>query len=385
MVRAVFVGELRRGMVLAKSLLSVMISSRCRDDFPVGSSSNLSDLRRELKREIEAERTFGRKVFEVWINEDAPPAEGTQDSWDTCLKAVRECDILIVLSNGNAGWALGDKDVGICHAEYMEGLRSAQAKVRLISLPQVKDITGVAGERNRRFQQYLNSQTAFRGGDVNTVEDAKKRVYEAVADAVISLAQRGVQSAASTRFDTGAALDWTRLDFRHRKLAMEETLTSSLSGIARAKSMDDGVVVPIGGKSIAIIPHAIPAAFTVAAARELVGRPFLSDHLRVGMLQKAHGPLHLIACHRSATETQATALLGFPDAVVVSGAFGVFVADDVQKTQFAFLNNCRDDTQTRHACQRFFEWLQQTGESDLVAKRAESRSRIVKSIAKEQQ
>lgn len=362
-----------------------MISSRCRDDFPVGSGSNLSDLRHELKREIEAERTFGRKVFEVWINEDAPPAEGTQDSWDTCLKAVQECDILIVLSNGNAGWAVGDQDIGICHAEYMAGLRSSQAKVRLISLPQVKDIPSVAGERNRRFQHYLNAQTAFRGGDVSTVEEAKKRVYEAVADAVISLTQRGVQSAASTRFDTGAALDWTRLDFRHRKLAMEATLTSSLSGIARAKNMDDGVVVPIGGKSIAIIPHAIPAAFTVAAARELVGRPFLSDHLRTGMLQKAYGPLHLIACHRSATETQATALLGFPDAVVVSGAFGVFVADDVQKTQFAFLNNCRDDTQTRHACQRFFEWLQQTGEGDLVAKRAESRSRIVKSIAREQQ
>ncbi|MGE8640013.1 MAG: hypothetical protein ACN6PR_15275 [Achromobacter sp.] len=37
------------------------------------------------------------------------------------------------LSNGNAGWATGEQDVGICHAEYMEGLRSTQAKVRLVA------------------------------------------------------------------------------------------------------------------------------------------------------------------------------------------------------------------------------------------------------------
>ncbi len=39
--------------------------------------------------------------------------------------------------------------------------------------------------------------------------------------------------------------------------------------------------------------------------------------------------------------------------------------------------------QTRHAIQRFFEWLQQTGEAALVARRAVSRTRIVKVMAKE--
>lgn len=38
------------------------------------------------------------------------------------------------LSNGNAGWAVGEQDIGICHVEYMEGLRSTQAKVRLVAL-----------------------------------------------------------------------------------------------------------------------------------------------------------------------------------------------------------------------------------------------------------
>lgn len=368
---------------MAKSLIRVMLSSRCLDAFPAGSKTSLTDLRKELKTEIESAQVLGRKLFEVWINEDAPPAEGTQDSWDACLQAVRDCDVLIVLSNGNAGWAAGDQDIGICHAEYMEGLRSAQAKVRLVALPTVADTKGLAGERNSRFQNYLGRQTAFRGGEVRTVADAKKRVFEALSDAMISLAQRGVQAMASTRFDVGAALDWTRLDFRQRKVAMESTLRTALSGLKGAKTMEGNVVIMLDGKEVAVVVHAIPASFNVAAARELVGRPFLEDHLRVGLLASAHGPLHLIACHRGATETQATSLLGFPDATVVSGPFGVFVADDVQKVQFAFLANCRDDSQTRHASQRFLEWLQQTGEAVLVARRAVSRARIVKVVARE--
>ena len=147
--------------------------------------------------------------------------------------------------------------------------------------------------------------------------------------------------------------------------------------------MGDDVVLPLGGKDIGVVVHAIPAAFTVAAAREMVGRPFLRDHERTDLLKKAQGPLHLIACHRGATETQARALLGFPDAIVVSDLFGIYVADEVQKVQFAFLANCRDDAQTRHALQRFLEWLEQSTEALRLAARAQSRANIVRTIAAE--
>jgi hypothetical protein len=80
---------------------------------------------------------------------------------------------------------------------------------------------------------------------------------------------------------------------------------------------------------------------------------------------------------------QATKLLGFPDATVVSAPFGIFVADNIQKMQFAFIVNCRDEANTRHGVQRFFEWLAQTGEDALVAERAMARARIVAAIAKE--
>jgi len=150
-------------------------------------------------------------------------------------------------------------------------------------------------------------------------------------------------------------------------------------------SEDHGhLIARIAGREILIVPSAIPAALTVGPAKELVGQPFLRDHELAPLLKgNRGGPVHVIACHRTATESQAARLLGFPDAEFVTTPFGVFVADNVQKVQFAFLTNCRDEANTRHGAQRLFEWLAQTGEDKLVAQRAAARARIVKAIALE--
>ncbi|EGB96573.1 hypothetical protein G1E_22895 [Pseudomonas sp. TJI-51] len=364
--------------------IRVMLSSRCDDRFPASSEQTLSSIRAQLKHEIEGTLLFGKQVFDVWINEDAPPSDGLQDSWDACLQAVRDCDVLLVLSNGNAGWASGDGDIGICHAEYMEGLATARGKVRFIAMPNIATDSGLDAQatRNLRFQAFIEQQSPFRGGMVSTVEQLRSRVQEALLDALVVLTQRGVAAAASSRFDMGQALDWTRMDFRQRKRAMEAVLLQALNG-GNTPASETYAIVPIAGLNVVVFAHAIPAAFTVAAARELVGKPFLHDHEHADLLNGAEGPLHLIACHRGATELQATALLGFADATVVSGSFGIFVADDIQKVQFAFLANCRDASQTRHALQRFREWLEQTGEAQALAKRAASRAKIVKIIADE--
>jgi hypothetical protein len=155
----------------------------------------------------------------------------------------------------------------------------------------------------------------------------------------------------------------------------------------RSGSTEDGdhLIVKLAGTDVLIVPDAIPAAISVGPAKELVGQPFLRDHELAQVLQKKHrgGPLHIIACHKTATETQAIKLLGFADATVVSAPFGVFVADNIQKVQFVFIVNCRDEPNTRHGVQRFFEWLAQNGEDSLVAERAKARTRIVSAIAKE--
>jgi hypothetical protein len=113
------------------SKLRIMISSRCLDYFPDGQVvTRLSDIRRELKTEIEAIEVFGKKVFEVWINEEAPPQGGTWDSWDVCIEAVKGCDVLLAISNGNAGWANEAGAVGICHAELMTALSTTHHQER---------------------------------------------------------------------------------------------------------------------------------------------------------------------------------------------------------------------------------------------------------------
>jgi hypothetical protein len=69
----------------ASSKIRVMISSRCNDPFPTGATTTLTNIRRDLKEEIEAIELFGKKIFDVWINEEAPPKGSTWDSWDVCL------------------------------------------------------------------------------------------------------------------------------------------------------------------------------------------------------------------------------------------------------------------------------------------------------------
>ena len=56
--------------------MKVMISSRCNDPFPRSGGERLSIVRQKLKDELEAAELFGQRLFEVWINEDAPQPPG---------------------------------------------------------------------------------------------------------------------------------------------------------------------------------------------------------------------------------------------------------------------------------------------------------------------
>ena len=366
------------------SKLRVMLSSKCLDPFPVGSTTLLSDIRKALKKEIEEQFLFNKQMFEVWINEDAPPAPGTDDSWEFCLSQVNDCDVLLVLSNGNAGWAKAGGDIGICHAEFTTGLSRSPGKVRIISLGKVTGGTKDEQGRNSRFQAEIEKQSLFRGSEAKDVNDLKCLVKEALHDAVLGLSQAGVREVSKGKFHRGQALDWTRLNFSDRQKEIVEVLRNALSNRPDAALVGDNVSVSLDQHNVLILPHAFPAALSISQASEMVGKPFLNDHKLAGILgKKLVGPVHVIACHETATKAQAIKLLGFSDAEVVTAPFGIFVADNIQKIQFAFIVNCRDEANTRHGVQRFMEWLEQTGEAGHVANRATSRTNIVKAIAKE--
>jgi hypothetical protein len=130
--------------------------------------------------------------------------------------------------------------------------------------------------------------------------------------------------------------------------------------------------------------HGMPGPASVGPAKEMVGQPHLSDFRRAARLTKGvGGPVHLIVCQRTFTETQATRTLGFADATFVSAPFGLYVADEVNMVQLVFVANCRDETNTRYGVQRLLEWLDQTGEGVRLVERADSRANIVRAIANE--
>src|SRR5262249_20620785 len=149
---------------------------------------------------------------------------------------------------------------------------------------------------------------------VENGDDMLKLIPEVLHEAVTELVALGGREARKGRFDTGDALDWTRLDFAGRKAAMEEVARKALLERPGSSSEDEFLYIRVVGTDVLFMVHAIPSAYTNAAARELVGRPFHRDYeLADGLGGRRGGPVHLIACHRGITERQAADLLGQPD------------------------------------------------------------------------
>jgi hypothetical protein len=99
----------------------------------------LSDFRTRLKKEIESSTVLGERPYQVWINEKASE-NAEHDSWDACLGQARDCDIFIVLFNGNAGWTGGENgSVGICQAEFNVAYSQAPGKVFVLSILELAD------------------------------------------------------------------------------------------------------------------------------------------------------------------------------------------------------------------------------------------------------
>lgn len=319
--------------------IGVMISSRCKAKIPsyVGEVT-LTEVRKTLKLDIEALELFGEKLFRVWINEDLPPMGGIRDSWEECLKAVRNCDIFISIYDGHAGWAKENGEIGICHAELMTALDMAPGKVRLIQLEGISPVVDSVDQRNVRFQDYVKARNLFRGEVVKTACELNDRVKEAIIDALMGLTHAGVREMSRGRFHSGQALDWTRLDFRARREQMRLVLLDSMQQRGGSKIHGENLILTFAEEKVVVVADAVPAAMSIGAAKEMVGQPFIRDHEISNLPKDCGGPIHVIACHKTATESQAIRFLGFSDATVVTAPFGIFVADKYPEGAVCFYN-----------------------------------------------
>lgn len=351
----------------------------------------LSDVRKDIKAQIEKERFLGGGLIRVWINEEETGA-GSETAWEECVKQANDCELFITIFDGDAGWQHPkNPGIGICQAEFETAHTYAPRKVALIELANAKLSPGPSTQ----FQQSLERARLFKT-IVGKRDDAHVQKNELISNArtvvrelLLRAANEGARQFRGSGTNVGEALDWSRLNFEHRAERIRSVISENLKnrGGATAVTGSEMAVVPIRDGKVVFVPHAVPAAFTVSLARAMVAQPFLNDHRYIQQLKSSGkgnasvgGPVHLIGCSKGVTESQAMALLGFPDATIVPDRFGVYVADATQKIQLCLLADCRDAASTVHAVQRLFDWLGRSGEDEYLLARAISRRAIVDSI-----
>lgn len=368
----------------ASSRIRVMVSSR--SEVPVfGGRLKLTKVRRNLKAYVQGIRWQSaggpagadEPLFEVWIHEDETDVAGDLSTFQISLREIAAADIVLVLYTGHAGSAEPGAPLGICHAEAHEAMMHRPEGVRFVRLEPVAE---AATELDRAFQAFFTPLSRFARA-AGSESELHAVVAELLQAAVGRLAKRAAHASARS-LDQGEALQWGKLNLAARRQHMRD----ALARVLEAEALPAGAHrVLLAGEAMLVRLDAIPAAASVAAARELVGQPFLRDHQLVAAMQgePLPGPVHVIACHRGITELQAAAMLGTPDAIVIASDFGIYAADHVHKTQIFFLKKCADENSIRVAVRYLQEWLVQSGEGDAVVERAHSRGRIVAAIAAE--
>jgi hypothetical protein len=208
-------------------------------------------------------------------------------------------------------------------------------------------------------------------------------VKQAVREAVAELAFMGVREAQKGKYHFGEGLDWSRLDYATRKLAIEQVVSDTLGSPKKERTL----IRQVARTNLMFRVYSLPDAFTTAEARDMVGLPFLKDYELVESMAaqdgNVYGPVHVIAVHKGVSESQARKFLGHPDVFLVNAPFGYYLADRAQHAQVLLIANCRTATSTRYAVQRCLDWINQSGEDVHIAERAKKRKRIVELIAKQ--
>lgn len=374
---------------MPQAKLTLMLSSRSDNSTVMDSNGGevkLATVRKELKKELEAETFLGVRLLTVWINEEE--VRGYEPtSWEDCVAQAETCDIFISLFDGSAGWSDERKNpgLGICHAEFEIAHSASPQKVAVVQMQSAK----VTSAADRNFLASLTKANPFKAfvgtaKQPTTKAEVIMGVKKTAREMILRAAHEGSRQFKRSGPNLGQALDWSRFNYQERADAIKSVINESLGSRTNSTSLPPNAIIEIDGQPTLLVSHAVPGPFGVAMAREMAGQPFLRDHAYISELAgkisnsgAVAGPVHVIGCSKTVTEAQAISLLGFPDATIIVDRFGVYIADEVQKIQMCLIAGCSDPSSTKHGIQRFFDWLERSGEHTFLSKRAQARRAIV--------
>lgn len=338
----------------------------------------LRDLRQQIKKEFEAIEFLGERIFSIVVNESSFSSNFTKDAFETCLDNVRKSDIIIILYNGDAGYAQieDSQGLGICHQEYLTALQYLPTATRGIDISSYfADVEYNDNQklRNERFHDDLQTGYHFiEQVSANTKEQINKEVSSLITGYIkthLTSAIKAQKKLDATKTIFGKTLDWTKMTYNQRSKEMKYHAENAFSTVFK--------------KTICKY-HSIPDNMSVSDARNEMGRPFLYEHELVDEAPHKSGVVHFVSIYGACTATQIKSLIGFPDITIIKSTFGFYCWVQSTQIQFFFITKCINPYLFQTRKTQILNWLNSTKEDENIIKRAKARFNILKAIAKAQ-
>ncbi len=359
--------------------IRIFISSRVNSAFErLDKNFFLKDLRQYIREELEKETFLDENVLQVLINEESFNSDISKDAFDNCMEVLRSCNIVLILYNGEAGWAITDySSNGICYEEFLIAMNEFSGMCYMLDVSRYFQLPAKGPEKTRNDEFAEHVRKAFPHGVeiiANSVEEMKNKILTQFKGCILASVEKSFETrkrivASSSVF--GETLDWSKLDYSERQAAMDSILKATFDNIP-------------GLEKVIKAFHAIPDNMSVADARNMIGRPFIEEYKLIEGKNATYGIIHIVTVYGNATEIQVKNLVGYPDLAVIKGPFGYYLWEKHSQIQMIFLIKCINPPTIKS---RFFElvnWLNRSGERLKIVHRAGARFLILKAIEEAQ-
>lgn len=336
----------------------------------------IGKLRAYLKSELEKEMFIGVKCISVILNEEGFEQDFTEDAFNACIKQVSKADIIVILYNGDAGWAPEKKlnYNGICHEEYLAAVKDHPGMTFGINISgyfKKSKYSTEQKQRNRTFQDDIDSLYRFHEyAEAKTTVELQDYILRHVRGYISQSIEQAFQAKKEvdkSNIIFGKTLDWSKLSYKERANQLKHYADKAFEGFDAFKDI--------------IIEHnVIPDNMSVPEARNYIQRPFLYDHDLITGSKKRKGVIHIISVYGNATESQIKNLVGHPDITVIKTPFGYYLWEQTSHIQIFFLINYRNPNVIRTRMHQVEIWLKSSKELQKVQQRSLARYSILKAI-----